>query len=132
MKRWLASLLTLLILAPAAFSQGVGVEVAKNHFDFLIGKEIVARYHTAGFTKPIFWPINAPGGAPLTRAWPMEKGQPGQSADHIHQKSAWFCHGDVIPEGLELTKKIKNVDGVDFWSEAIGHGNIVCTHVGQP
>src|SRR5206468_1620873 len=43
----------------------------------------------------------------------------------------WFCHGDVIPEGIELKSKIKNVAGVDFWSEAKGHGKIVCTEHGK-
>src|ERR1700730_9816725 len=67
----------------------------------------------------------------MTRSWPMEKAQPGGSMDHVHQKSAWFCHGDVIPEGLELKDKIKGVEGVDFWSESPGHGRIVCTHVDE-
>src|SRR5205085_2564333 len=60
------------------------------------------------------------------------KAGPGESTDHPHQKSAWFCHGDVIPEGIELKAKIKGVKGVDFWSEAKGHGRIVCTEVGEP
>src|SRR5207237_2713706 len=34
--------------------------------------------------------------------------------------------------GIELRDKIKGVDGVDFWSEAKGHGNIVCTKVAEP
>ena len=45
-------------------------------------------------------------GSSLTRAWPMV-GQKGGATDHIHQKSAWFCHGDVIPEGIELKEKIR-------------------------
>jgi hypothetical protein len=56
----------------------------------------------------------------------MEKGKTGETTDHVHQKSAWFCHGDVIPEGLELKQHIKGVEGVDFWSESKGHGRIVC------
>jgi hypothetical protein len=61
----------------------------------------------------------------------MEPAQPGGSTDHPHQKSAWFCHGDVIPEGITLKDKVKGVKGVDFWSEAKGHGRIVCTDVGK-
>src|SRR5262249_21319290 len=75
---------------------------------------------------------SGPGGVPVTRAWPMEKSRPGESTDHIHQKSMWFCHGDVIPEGIDIKTKIKGVEGVDFWSEAVGHGRIVCTKVGSP
>jgi hypothetical protein len=104
----------------------VMINPAEDHIDFLIGKELVARYHTgATVAKPYFWPLNAPGGVPLTRAWPMEKGKPGESDDHPHQKSAWFCHGDIIPEGMELKHPIKGIEGVDFWSEAKGHGRIV-------
>src|SRR5262249_40863494 len=42
------------------------------------------------------------------------------------------CHGDVIPEGIALKDKVKGVEGVDFWSEAAGHGWIVCTKVSEP
>ena len=62
----------------------------------------------------------------------MVKDIPGESHDHIHQKSAWFCHGDVIPEGIASLDKINGVVGVDFWSEAKGHGNIVCAKVEEP
>ena len=64
----------------------------------------------------------------------MKKGTAGETTDHVHQKSAWFCHGDVIPEGIELKTKSadKHVKGVDFWSESAGHGKIVCVKVGEP
>jgi hypothetical protein len=101
----------------------VGTKERENRaLDLFIGDEIVARYHAQGFAKPIFWPLNAPGGVPLTRNYPPPE---GQAKDHPHQKSAWFCHGDVIAEGVELKEKIKGVEGVDFWSEAKGHGKIV-------
>jgi hypothetical protein len=59
----------------------------------------------------------------------MMPAEPGEKTDHPHQKSAWFCHGDVIPRGIELKQKVKGVEGVDFWSEAPGHGRIVCVGV---
>src|SRR5260370_19848258 len=61
----------------------------------------------------------------------MEKAQTGETTDHVHQTSAWYCHGDVIPEGIEVKDKIKGVKGVDFWSEARGHGIIVCIDGGE-
>jgi hypothetical protein len=84
--------------------------------------------------KPFCYPLFAPNGAPVTRAWPMARGQAGETTDHFHQKSLWFCHGDVIPEGLTLKVRSadKHVKGVDFWSEAPGHGRIVCISVGEP
>ncbi|MBI3409165.1 MAG: PmoA family protein [Planctomycetes bacterium] len=108
------------------------LQVKEKQIDFRLGDELVTSYHTSGFSKPIFWPVNAPGGVPLTRAWPMEKGKAGESTDHVHQKSAWFVHGDVIPEGMELSDKIRGVEGVDFWSETKGHGQIVCVKVEEP
>jgi Methane oxygenase PmoA len=126
MRRHLVWLLTLALLGHVAAANGQGdkvrIKLNKGAFDFYIGDELVTSYHTAGFSKPIFWPVNAPGGVPLTRNYPPPE---GQAKDHPHQKSAWFCHGDVISEGIELTSKIKGVAGVDYWSEAKGHGKIV-------
>lgn len=112
---------------------GVVIKVDGDQIDFLVGKELVTRYHKGPkVAKPYGWPVHGAGGVALTRAWPMEEAVPGGSKDHVHQKSLWFCHGDVIPEGLPLTSKIKGVEGVDFWSEAKGHGRIVCTKVEPP
>jgi hypothetical protein len=120
--------------APAAEPAAVTITVDKDQVTFLAGKEEVARYHIApSVAKPYLWPLKGPGGVALTRAWPMVKEPPpGGSTDHVHQKSVWFCHGDVIPEGLELKLKVPNVDGVDFWSEHKNAGKIVCTEVGKP
>ena len=121
--------------APAADSSEVSIQAAKDHIDFLVGKDLVTSYRIGpDAAKPYFWPLNAPNGVPVTRAWPMEKAQPGEQTDHVHQKSGWFCHGDVIPEGLELKVRSKdaNIKGVDFWSETEGHGVIVCVKVGEP
>jgi Methane oxygenase PmoA len=133
---WSAAVLAAACAAPTARDAdgpGVAVDVAKDHIDFRVGKELATTYHLeAENAKPYFWPLNAPNGAPVTRAWPMAKAEPGEKTDHVHQKSAWFCHGDVIPEGVELKQKVKGVEGVDFWSEADGHGKIVCVKVGDP
>jgi hypothetical protein len=121
-----------IVNAVPADDPGVNIKAAKDHIDFLIGKDLVTRYYVGpDIAKPYFWPLNGPGGIPLTRAWPMEKAQAGETTDHVHQKSAWFCHGDVIPEGIQLKDRIKGVMGVDFWSEAPGHGVIACVNVGE-
>ncbi len=119
--------------APAGGENGATIEPHKDHIDLKVGGKLVSRYHIApAQAKPFLWPLNAPNGMPLTRDWPMEPAPKGGSTDHVHQKSAWFCHGDVLPEGVDLKHKIRGVAGVDFWSEAKGHGNIVCTSVGTP
>lgn len=111
----------------------VTVEVGKKQADFRVGGALAARYHFGPeAAKPYFWPLNAPGGVTVTRGWPMAEAEPGELKDHVHQKSAWFCHGDVIPEGVELKDRVRGVDGVDFWSENKGHGRMVCTEVGSP
>lgn len=129
----LLSLLAGLFTLPglAADPVPVKVKVTETAVEFTVGDELVTRYHHRGenLAKPYLWPLNAPGRIPVTRAWPMETGLPKETKDHVHQKSAWFCHGDVIPEGIELKTKVKGVEGVDFWSETPGHGAIVCTTV---
>jgi hypothetical protein len=130
--RFIPILLTLLLFRPILRAEEpetghVSVISKDNSTEFLIGKELIARYHTGkDVAKPYLWPLNAPGDVPVTRAWPMVRGTAGESNDHFHQKSMWFCHGDIIPEGISVKHKIKGIEGVDFWSEADGHGRIVC------
>jgi hypothetical protein len=140
-RRWLAAL-ALLALPSAASAQVSAVAVAvADGVEFRSGAEVVAKYHTAPtVAKPFLWPVAAPGGTPVTRAWPIQTTGSDATTDHVHQKSVWFCHGDVIPEGIEL--KIKSANkadkGVDFWSEAKDkdggprHGKIKVVKVGKP
>jgi len=121
------------VLACAARGGEVTIVKTKDAIEFKIGKDLVSRYHIGeSVAKPYFYPMLAPGDIPVTRAWPMVKGAPKESTDHVHQKSAWFCHGDIIPEGLEVKQKIKGIKGVDFWSEMPGHGIIACVSVSEP
>ena len=132
-----AFFLMLLGLFPLRADEPITITKEKNLLEFKLGKELVTRYYIdeAG-AKPYFWPLNAPGEIPTTCDWPMVmvKGKPKESIDHVHQKSGWFCHGDVIPEGMDLKVHSldKHVKGVDFWSETLGHGKIVCMEVGEP
>lgn len=128
--------------APAASrAADVSIQTGKETIEFKAGSEVVARYAVAPtVAKPYLWPLLAPGGVPVTRGWPMEATlpKPVGTEDHVHQKSAWFCHGDVIPEGIELKTRAANKHdlGVDFWSESKSkegkplHGRIVCVKVG--
>ena len=133
MKQYLAPVVcTLALILPVSVGGAERDESALRQppggrINFLTGNETAAVFRCGpDVAKPYLWPLSAPGGMPLTRAWPMEKAALGGSTDHPHQKSAWFCHGDVIPEGVELKQHIKGVEGVDFWSEGKGHGRIVC------
>src|ERR1700692_4046030 len=114
MTRMLVSVFVVAIALPAR-GEEVTIAKTKDAFEFKIGKTVVSKYHVGeNVAKPYFYPMLAPGDIPVTRPWPLEKGAPKETTDHVHQKSAWFCHGDVIPEGIELTAKIKGVKGVDF------------------
>src|SRR5262245_12421433 len=134
MNRTLSLLAALTLTAPTVAAEPLSVRVTKSKeaIEFFAGDALVTRYHVGEeVAKPYFWPLNAPGGVTVSRGWPMETGLPNETKDHPHQKSAWFCHGDVIPEGIELKVRSgdKNVKGVDFWSEGNGHGTIACVEV---
>jgi Methane oxygenase PmoA len=130
----LASPLILSCFVRADDRATVNISVKPAQIDFSIGKELMASYHYGPeVAKPYLWPLYGPGGRPMTRAWPMEEKLPrGGSFDHVHQKSLWFCHGDVIADGLQVKQKAKGVQGLDFWAEGKGRGQIVCTEVGAP
>jgi hypothetical protein len=112
----------------------VAIKVDKDHVDFFVGSALVTTYHVEkSWSRPFFWPLKTIDGTETTRAWPMGKAlEIEKKPDHVHHRSAWFCYGDVIPEGMELKTKLKGIEGIDFWSEAKGHGNIVCTKVDDP
>ena len=127
------ALLAGLVLQPSLPGRegGKGVSVAvrgeggaDRRIDFEVDGRLVTTYRMGPRqSKPYFYPLYALPGQEITQDGP---------SDHKHHRSAWFCHGDVIPEGLAFKKHFKNVTGVDFWSEGKGHGNIVCVRVDSP
>ena len=77
-----------------------------------IGGEPFTGYHFGPqVARPYLYPILASGGAGVTRNWPMVADVPGETHDHPHHKGLWTAHGDV--------------NEVDNWSEAPGHGTMV-------
>jgi hypothetical protein len=117
----------LLVLIPSAEPlPKAEVKVEKYTADFLVDGELLTRYHAGPKqSKPWFYPVNPLPGKGVTRPWPIvEEGD--EEKDHKHHRSLWFCHGDIIPEGMEFVKSgDKHVKGVDFWSEGKNHGRIV-------
>jgi hypothetical protein len=108
----------------------VSIEKSGDVYEFKVNGELVTKYHTRkSYAKPYLWPLNAPGGMPLSRDWPMKPAGAGESFDHPHQKSAWFGYGDVLPEDIVLSSKTPGVKGVDFWTEGLNHGKIECISV---
>jgi methane monooxygenase PmoA-like len=74
-----------------------------------IDGQLFAEYVVKSGNRPILWPILGPTGKPMTRSFPM-RDIPGESRDHLHQRSLWFAHG--------------NVNGVSFWLEGSKAGSI--------
>ncbi len=72
-----------------------------------IDGQLFTEYCFTGASHVYFYPLIGPGGARMTRDWPM-KDTPGEDHDHPHHRSLWFAHGQV--------------NGVDFWTEAATHG----------
>src|SRR5579875_308925 len=96
---------------------------------FRAGMDEAAVYRFGGdLAKPILWPLRAPNNKEITRAWPLRPAPLGASStkDHPHHTSAWFTYGDVIPEGVPIKYKHRNIEGIDFWTEEPGCGRIVC------
>jgi hypothetical protein len=112
---------------PAAEPEGMSTSLDKSnrfHLD-LDGKEVTTYYTDHKWAKPFFGPLVAPNGVSVTRAWPIDP-TVLVSRDHVHQKSAWFTHGEVT---LEETQ---NAKPIDFWAEAPGHGTIFRTETLLP
>jgi len=85
------------------------VEKSDRGVSVKLDGKLFTEYVIRSGTKPILWPINGPGGVPLTREYSMRK-VAGESHDHPHHRSLWFTHGKV--------------NGIDFWSESAKAGEI--------
>jgi hypothetical protein len=112
MVRFRVLLLTLVcslaLLAASVARAGESVEV-KHHgsqVDVLIGgKPFTTYYFDAKIAKPFMYPLRSAEGIIVTRGFPMVKNIPGESKDHPHHRGLYYTHGDI--------------NGVDFWSEAV-------------
>jgi hypothetical protein len=67
-----------------------------------IDGKLFTEYCFTGAPHVYFYPLIGPGGARMTRDWPMQN-LPGEEHDHPHHRSLWFAHGAV--------------NGIDFWGE---------------
>jgi hypothetical protein len=107
--------------------------VEGHRIDFRIGDSLAASYHIASSqVKPYLWPIVTPKGVRVTRDWPMTPKPVGGTDDHVHQRSAWFTFGDVIPEGIAVPNRKPGIEGVNFWEETPVQGRIACVSMCPP
>ncbi|MBL9124011.1 MAG: PmoA family protein [Planctomycetaceae bacterium] len=99
----LVSLLAATLTPTRAAAGDFTVEEHDDGVKILLDGQLFTNYLKKSGTKPILWPILGPTGAPMTRAFPMERIK-GEKMDHPHHRSLWFTHGSV--------------NGVDFWLES--------------
>lgn len=86
----------------AAAAADVQVERAADRVVVTVDGKPFTAYVFAGHRKPILFPVIGPGGAAMTRSWPLVEGVAGEPQDHPHHESIWFTHGAV--------------NGIDFWA----------------
>jgi hypothetical protein len=89
-------------------SAGVEMQEGADKVTVNIDGKLFTEYCFHGATHVYFYPLIGPGGAKMTRDWPMQS-PAGEAHDHPHQRSLWFAHGEV--------------NGADFWSEAASFPN---------
>lgn len=90
--------------------KGVEITPSDDALMITINGEVFSRYHYQDVSRPFLYPVLGPGGAAVTRDWPMHKGIYDKE-DHRHHRSLWYAHGDI--------------NGVDFWSESAKAGTTV-------
>ena len=108
---WLAAI-TALLLAPAAWPAADTVQLVRkgDYVEVLIeGRPFTTYFFSADVAKPYFQPLRSAQGTVLTRDFPVGNTIP---AEHLkdaslepHQRPMFFGHG--------------NIDGIDFWGEAV-------------
>ena len=96
--------------SPVGSKQGVQITDLKDRLRVEINGHLFTEYFYKDVPRPYCYPLIGPGGAAMTRNWPMQD-VPDEEHDHPHHRSLWFTHGAV--------------NGHDFWSEAKDFGKIV-------
>jgi len=99
-------------LGSAADAGPAGVRITEltNRLRVEINGQLFTEYYFRDVPRPYCYPVIGPGGAAMTRDWPMQS-PPGEEHDHPHHRSFWFGHGAV--------------NGQDFWSEEKKFGKTV-------
>ena len=96
--------------ASGGASSGVQITQLADRLRVEIDGALFTEYFFKDVPRPYCYPLIGPGGAPMTRNWPM-KTTPDEEHDHKHHRSFWFAHGDL--------------NGIDFWSEQNNFGKTV-------
>lgn len=87
----LAGIIAMTLVASLSAAKFTVEEESSGDIAILIDGELFTRYITSDTetNKCYFWPVIGPGGANMTRAFPM-KDVPGEKQDHPHHRSICF------------------------------------------
>ena len=96
--------------AQSSEDKGVKISKLEDRLHIEIDGELFTEYFFKDVPRPYCYPLIGPGGAALTRNWPM-KTTPNEDHDHPHHRSFWFAHGSI--------------NGHDFWSEEKDFGKTI-------
>ena len=101
-----------LLVSSVMYAAGEGVEIQREatHINVLIGgKPFTTYYFDPKVAKPYFMPLRSAEGTIITRGFPIGNTVPPAHLHdpnlEPHQRPMYFGHG--------------NIDGIDFWGEAI-------------
>ena len=89
------------LTAAAQAADGVTVKEEKGKVRVEINGQLFTEYHFEGARRPYFYPVIGPGGAGMTRNWPLKEDVAGEEKDHPHHTGLWYGH--------------RHVNGVGFW-----------------
>jgi hypothetical protein len=97
----------------AGGAKGVQITKLDDRLRIEINGQLFTEYFFKDVPRPYCYPLIGPGGAPMTRNWPMKSvpDQEPDANDHKHHRSLWFAHGEI--------------NGQDFWSEDKKFGKTV-------
>lgn len=94
----------------AANPLGVRIFPTNDNLRVELNGKLFTQYFYTNVSRPFCYPLLGPGGAAMTRHFPMTR-PAGEEHDHPHHRSLWFAHSPV--------------NGVDFWTERTNSGKIV-------
>lgn len=104
------SIIVMLVFAASAAVRAQALDIsikqdaAAERVDVIIsGSPFTSFCYPKASEKPYLFPVYAPGGAVVTRGYPLAP-RKGERIDHPHHTGLWFNHGDV--------------NGLDFWNNS--------------
>src|SRR6185436_5970879 len=79
----------------AADGSGVKIVQGDEKLRIEVNGELFTEYVFQGAPHVYYYPLIGPGGARMTRDYPMVRNSEGEEHDHEHHRSLWYSHGLV-------------------------------------